>query len=104
VIDFERSTRKELYSNLGIVLEDKVWRAVGVLKNARKMSDAEAQRLISDVAFGASLGIVQGVSASSLYRVMMDTRPAIIAESADDAQPQQRDIIRASVLRKVFDI
>jgi protein arginine kinase len=104
VIDFERSTRKELYSNLGIALEDKVWRAVGVLKNARRMSDNEAQKLISDVAFGASLGIVSGVSASGLYKVMMDTRPAIIAESADDAQPQQRDIIRANVLREVFDI
>ncbi len=104
VIDFERSTRKELYSNLGIALEDRVWRAVGVLKNARRMSDNEAQKLISDVAFGASLGIVPGVSTSGLYKVMMDTRPAIIAESAEEAQPQQRDIIRANVLRNVFDI
>lgn len=104
VIDFERSTRKELYRNLGIALEDRVWRAVGILKNARRMNDAEAQKLISDVAFGASLGMVPGVSAGGLYKVMMDTRPAVIAERTDDAQPQQRDIIRANVLREVFDI
>lgn len=104
VIDFERSTRKELYRNLGIMLEDKVWRAVGVLKNARRMSDAEAQKLISDVAFGASLGIVPRLTASSLYKVMMDTRPAVIAEKTDDMQPQQRDIMRANVLREVFNI
>jgi protein arginine kinase len=104
VIDFERSTRKELYRNLGIVLEDKVWRAVGVLRNARRMSDAEAQRLISDVAFGASLGIVPRLTASHLYKVMMDTRPAIIAERLDDSQPQQRDIARANVLREVFNL
>lgn len=104
VIDFERSTRSELYKSLGIALEDRVWRAVGVLRNARRMSDAEAQKLISDVAFGASLGIVPRLTASGLYKVMMDTRPAIIAERLDDAQPQQRDIARADVLREVFDL
>jgi protein arginine kinase len=102
VIDFERGTRKELYKNMGVTLEDKVWRAVGVLKNARKMSDAEAQKLISDVAFGSSLGIVPGLSVSSLYKVMMDTRPAIIAEKTEDPQSQHRDIVRANVLREVF--
>ncbi len=104
VIDFERNTRKELYSNLGVTLEDKVWRAIGILRNARKMSDAEAQKLISDVAFGTSLGIVPGFTASSLYKVMMDTRPAIIAEKNDGQQPQHRDILRANVLREVFNI
>lgn len=104
VIDFERNTRRELYRNLGIALEDRVWRAVGVLKNARRMSDSEAQKLISDVAFGSSLGIVQGLSASSLYKVMMDTRPAIIAEKTEDPQTQHRDIVRANVLREVFNI
>ena len=104
VIDFERSTRKELYKSLGITLEDRVWRAVGVLRNARRMSDSEAQKLISDVAFGASLGIVPRLTAGSLYRVMMDTRPAIIAERLDDAQPLKRDIARADVLREVFSI
>ncbi len=104
VIDFERSTRKELYKSLGVTLEDRVWRAVGVLRNARRMSDSEAQKLISDVAFGASLGIVPRLTAGSLYRVMMDTRPAIIAERLDDAQPLKRDIARADVLREVFSI
>ncbi len=102
VIGFERDTRKELYMNLGIALEDRVWRAVGILKNARRMSDAEAQKLVSDVAFGTSLGIVSGFTASSLYKVMMDTRPAIIAEKTDDPQKQNRDIVRANVLREVF--
>ncbi len=104
VIDFERGTRKELHKSLGVVLEDKVWRAVGVLQNARKMADAEAQRLISDVAFGASLGIGPGLPVSTLYRLMMDTRPAILAEKSDAIQPQQRDIVRANALRKVFNV
>lgn len=104
IIDFERSTRKELHRSLGIILEDKVWRAVGVLKNARRMTDAEAQKLISDVAFGVSLGIFKGISGSVLYRVMMDTRPAILAEHNDNMQPQQRDVIRADILRKVFNV
>ena len=103
VIDFERSTRKELYKNLGILLEDKIWRAVGILKNARRMGDAEAQKLISDVALGASLGIVAGMSSSALYKVMMRIRPAVIAEQSGDMQSHSRDIVRAEILRKVFE-
>ncbi|MDD5017090.1 MAG: protein arginine kinase [Eubacteriales bacterium] len=104
VIDFERHTRRELYRNLGIALEDRIWRAIGVLRNARKMSDVEAQKLISDVAFGVALGFVPKLSSSTLYRVMMDTRPAVLAEGNNSAQPQQRDVVRADILRKVFDI
>ena len=104
VIDFEKNTRKELFSSLGILLEDKVWRAAAVLKSARRMGDAEAQRLISDVAFGVSLGIYQGLSASALYQVMMDTRPAILAENNEDIQPRQQDVIRADILRNVFNV
>ena len=104
IIDFERNTRKELYKNMGIMLEDKIWRAIGVLKNARKMGDMEAQKLLSDVALGVTLGIVPGLKSSTLYAVMMDTRPAILAEKNGGMQPQQRDIKRADMLRKVFDI
>lgn len=102
IIDFERKTRKELYKSLGIVLEDKIWRAIGVLKNARRMGDTEAQKLISDVAFGVSLGIVPGITSNALYQVMMDTRPAVIAEQKGKMTPQERDIVRANMIRKVF--
>ena len=102
VIDFERNTRKELHKNLGIMLEDKIWRALGILKNARRIGDAEAQKLISDVAFGVSLGIVKGQTSSQLYETMMNSRPAIIAEQDGSNRPAQRDIVRANTMRKVF--
>ncbi len=104
VIDFERGTRKELHSSLGVVLEDRVWRSIGVLKYARRMGDVEAQKLISDVAFGVSLGIVPGLTSSALYEVMMNTRPAVIAEQYGCPQPAARDTVRADILRKVFSV
>lgn len=102
VMDYERNGRKELYKNLGILLEDKVFRAIGVLKNARRMGYNEAQKLISDVALGASLGIVPNLKSSELYAAMMDTRPAIIAQMDSRMTPQQRDIKRADLIRKIF--
>lgn len=104
VIDFERGTRKEMFSSLGVALEDKVWRSIGVLKYARRMGDAEAQKLISDAAFGVSLGIVPGLTSSALYEVMMNTRPAVIAEQYGCPQPLERDTVRADILRKVFSV
>ncbi len=102
VIDFERNTRKELYKSLGIMLEDKIWRAMGILTHARRIGDAEAQKLISDVAFGVSLGIVKGLSPSLLYETMMNSRPAIIAEQKKSGITQQNDIARADIIRKIF--
>ncbi len=102
VINFERGTRKELYSSLGIALEDRIWRAVGVLKYARRIGDAEAQKLLSDVAFGVSLGIVEGITSGELYEVMMNTRPAIIAQRDGHINPAERDAARAEIIKKVL--
>ena len=102
VNEFERGTRTELAKSLGVALEDRVWRAVGLLKNARRMGGAEAQRLISDVALGLSLGIAGGLSSSEMYKLMMDTRPAIIAEMHGKLSPSQRDVKRAEMIRDVL--
>ncbi len=102
VINFERSTRKELYNSLGIALEDKIWRAVGILKYAKRLGDAEAQKLVSDVAFGVSLGIVPELTSSRLYKVMMNTRPAVIAQRYGHINPADRDIERANMIKQVF--
>lgn len=102
VINFERSTRKELYNSLGIALEDKIWRAVGILKYAKRLGDAEAQKLVSDVAFGVSLGIVPELTSSRLYKVMMNTRPAVIAQRYGHINPADRDAERANMMKQVF--
>ena len=102
VIGFERSTRTELHRNLGVMLEDKIWRAAGVLKNARRMSDAEAQKLLSDLALGVSLDIIKGITCGRIYQLMMDVRPAVIAEKAKTGTPQRRDIARADMIRKAI--
>ena len=103
VMEYERNTRSEMHRSHGLLLEDKIFRAIGVLQNARRMGYIEAQKLISDVAFGVALGIVKDMRSSDLYAVMMDTRPAVIAGQGAAASPQQRDIKRAEMLRRVFD-
>jgi len=102
VIDFERNTRRELHANLGLLLEDRIWRAIGILKYARRIGDSEAQKLISDVALGVSLGIVPGMTSGQLYKLMMNTRPATIAQMSGYAKPHERDAVRAEMLRNIF--
>lgn len=102
VINFERGTRKELHNSLGMALEDRVWRAFGVLKYARRLGDAEAQKMVSDVAFGVSLGIVPNLKSSQLYTVMMNTRPAIIAQRYEHMNPAERDVVRAEMIKQVL--
>jgi len=104
VIDFERNARRQMQKNLGISLEDRIWRAIGVLQNARRMGSGESQRMISDVAFGVSIGVVKDISSGTLYRIMMDTRPAVIAEKYGQKSVQNRDVLRASILRDFFNV
>lgn len=42
-----------------IELEDKVYRAFGVLANAKKISSEECNKLLSDVKLGTDLGVIK---------------------------------------------
>ena len=47
VIDYERSARGILLREAPAILEDKVWRAYGILSNARSLSYGELMNLLS---------------------------------------------------------
>lgn len=58
VVEQERLARKML-GKQQIELEDKVYRAFGVLANAKKISSEECNKLLSDVKLGTDLGVIK---------------------------------------------
>lgn len=81
-------------------LEDSVFRALGTLKFARKMSTAELLKLVSSVRIGVSLGIVN-IPISVLNELVLTTGPAGICLTGDEElDSNTRDNKRATVIRE----
>jgi len=101
VIAHERNARRALLSQTRIQLEDRVWRAYGILLNARVISSEEAIRLWSDVRLGVDLGIISdGVPVEALNELLVATRPGFIQKVVGrELEPAQRDVERAALIR-----
>lgn len=94
----ERELRTILMKREGVVLEDKVMRALGILKSARLISTKEMLNLFSYVRFGISLGLIEDTEPSTLNTLMVETGPAHLG--ADNSEPKQRDFERAKLVRE----
>ncbi len=58
VIHQEQSARETLLANNRVQLEDRIWRAFGLLRHAQTMSSTEALDLLSAVRLGVDLGVM----------------------------------------------
>ncbi|MDO5556198.1 MAG: protein arginine kinase [Clostridia bacterium] len=102
VIEQERLARKILTKN-GIELEDKVYRAYGVLVNSKKLSSKECNILLSDVKLGVDLGIIKELNDSKIKKIETYTKPANLQKYIGQTlDVYNRDIKRAEVIKEII--
>lgn len=100
IISSERTARELLYKERRTYIEDKVGRALGILKYAAIISSDEAMKLLSDLRLGVDLKITDCVSANLLTKLIIMTRPAwLLKEAKKDLSPFERDVKRAELIR-----
>lgn len=100
IVENERKTREDLWSEVRIALEDKVWRAYGVLSHARIVNSKEALDLLSHVRLGLDLGLIRGVPYSGINDMLVQCRPAHLQKRAGQKlSAQERDVVRGEFLR-----
>ena len=93
--------REELLNNIEV--EDKIHRALGILKSAMLMDHSEAMRLLSLVRLGVSEKKLATLSTDSIDKLMVEIQPAsIMTRFGEDMSPRDRDIKRADILRERF--
>ena len=81
-------------------VEDRVWRAHAILRNARMISSEEALHLLSQVRLGQNLGVLEKVDPMIVNRLFILTRPAHLQKrEGRELSPQERDMVRADFLR-----
>jgi protein arginine kinase len=100
VITYERRSREMLFRKARRLLEDKVWRAYGLLRYSRSVSTKEALSLISAVRMGVGVGLVTDVPVRTLNELLVYIQPAHLQKlKGTPMDPQERDVARADYIR-----
>ena len=102
VVEQEKLARKML-GKQQIELEDKVYRAFGVLANAKKISSEECNKLLSDVKLGTDLGIIKELNDLQIRKLETYTKPANLQKFV--GQPldvYMRDVKRAEIIKQII--
>lgn len=100
LIEQEREARQALQQDKKHWLEDRVFRAYGMLKNARLLTADEAMKLISDVRLGVDLNIIPELAPAVLNELIIMTRPVyLIKQAQKELNSLERDVLRAELVR-----
>jgi protein arginine kinase len=103
VLEFEKKARDRLMKEAHTLLEDRVCRSFGVLKNARIINSKEAMRLISEVRMGVGIGILSDISLTDLNEMLIKIQPIHLQDfSGKVMNPEERDIARADYIRFIL--
>jgi protein arginine kinase len=104
VMEHEERARQVLLRDATSILEDKVWRAYGLLRYARTLSFEETMNLLSGVRLGVGLRLIPDVGMYTLNQLLIFTQPAHLAALqgralSDDEVP----VHRAAYVRRVLE-
>lgn len=96
----ERAAAAEIIKNPAE--EDKIFRALGVLKNARLLSTDEFMELISVVRLGAARGLID-TELEKINELIVSMQPATISAADETVSgPAARDAARAKAVREAI--
>ncbi len=103
VIEYEEQARDVLLKTAAGTVEDKVWRAYGLLRYARSLTFEETMNLLSGVRLGVGLNLITGLSVYTLNKLLIHTQPAHLAatEGRQIGDPEL-PMIRASYVRQLL--
>ena len=100
LMEEERKARSQMSQS--ITWQDKIDRAAGTLKSARVLSISEFMELLSLIRFGLSTGLLKGLDTEELNALMVNVQPAtLMAKSGKQLDQNQRDVLRADMVREV---
>ena len=101
IIDYEHHARKTLLNDHTVALDDKVGRAVGLLRSARLMATEETLFLLSHLRMGVNLGRVTDIDIRTINELFLLTQPAHLQKiSGRKLEGDIRRAARADYIRQ----
>ncbi|HVZ94124.1 MAG TPA: protein arginine kinase [Phycisphaerales bacterium] len=103
VIEYERIARRNLLERRKVLVEDRVFRALGTLRHARLLKSDEALELLSSVRLGVTLGLLCGIDPVRVGRLLLLTQPAHLQkQSGRELDQAARRVERATLVRSML--
>ena len=100
VLEYERKAREGLLTDNRKKVEDRVWRAVGILRMARFITSEETMHLLSQVRMGVNMGLVTSIDLKTINEILIQTLPAHLQKmNGRDLDSEERNIVRADFIR-----
>ncbi|MCU0610938.1 MAG: protein arginine kinase [Candidatus Eisenbacteria bacterium] len=101
LLQYEHQAREVLVRDAKAQVEDKIWRALGLLRTARLLTTVEALGLASAVRLGVDLGVIQGVDTSAFNEMIQLAQPAHVQRrEGEGLTAEERDAMRAAYVRR----
>ena len=101
IMGCEKEAQSALLADAPAKVEDKIWRAYGILQHARVLSSQQFMDLLSAVRLGCSLGMIDSLPLGFINQLMIVTQPSHLqAESRADLSAADRDVRRAELVRR----
>ena len=103
IIGQEYRLRSDFMKQSETKFEDRVFRALGVLSNARILTSEEYMQLWSDVRLGVDMGVIEHVDIKMLDNMVIQIQPAYIQKMYGRMlNTEERNIQRATFVRQQF--
>jgi protein arginine kinase len=101
MVEYETAARETLVRNHPSQLDDKIWRAYGLLCNARRITSGETQSLLSPIRMGIHLGRFDRLDIPTLNELFLFTQSGHLQKLAGRSLDEdERAVVRADYLRK----
>lgn len=101
LVNFELDARKQLLDENLIKVEDKVFRAIGILKYAKILTSVEGVNYLSLLSLGVSLKLIDHIDEKILNELLVLIQPAhLLKISGRSLSSHDRDILRIKLIRK----
>ncbi len=100
IIEVERGVREKMLSQDELLMIDRLFRSIGILRNARLMGDKEWMQRWSDLRLAAVMGLIDG-SLTDIDRLMMELQPNSLNTTVGKVlSERERGTARADILRR----
>ncbi|MBW3660287.1 MAG: protein arginine kinase [Gemmatimonadetes bacterium] len=104
VIEYEENARQVLARDALDEIEDKVWRAYGLLTCARSISFDEMMNLLSAVRLGVSMKLLPDVGVDTLNELLLLTQTAHLErKTGRSLTKREREVARARLVREILE-
>lgn len=101
IIEAEAAARQRLMDEAADMIEDKIWRAYGILKYARVLTSEEVMNLLSAVRLGHAMKIIDFLNVALINEVLLLSQPAHLQKYfGQEMDPNRRDFVRAQLVRE----